>query len=321
MASEEASQLFVPQQTDALIRSRRKIEAIREVLDANPGASLKAAKDAVEAREAALQAGASPMAAPAPAVAADAGEGLPPQAVEAVRRGQTIEAIKHVREAYGLDLKTAKERVEAYARVNSGAAGHGLPPEAVEAMRRGRTVEAIQYVREAYGVDLRAAQERVEAYARRDSGAAGHGLPPDAVEAVRRGQTIEAIKHVREAYGLDLRTAKARVEAYARGDFAPAGGEGARIGDAAAPTHLPSDVVALLHGGDRGAACELLERKYSVATGDALRRIVEYEVGRKKRGMDGGARATVERGDGNGKVMLWALLVAGAVALVWWAMR
>ena len=46
--------LFVPPRVDAMLGSHRKIEAIKAVLDANPGASLRAAKAAVDARIAAL---------------------------------------------------------------------------------------------------------------------------------------------------------------------------------------------------------------------------------------------------------------------------
>ena len=39
---------------------------------------------------------------------------LPPEAIDALQRGNKIEAIKLVREAQKLDLKNAKDRVDAY---------------------------------------------------------------------------------------------------------------------------------------------------------------------------------------------------------------
>ncbi|WP_428995233.1 hypothetical protein, partial [Lysobacter enzymogenes] len=119
-------ELFVPPRIDALIRSQRKIEAVKAVLDANPGASLRAAKDAVEARTDALLAGSTPAgsasASPSPEKEALEISGLPAAAVEALLRGQMIEAIKLVRLAHGVDLRTAKQRVEAHARGDGGAA-------------------------------------------------------------------------------------------------------------------------------------------------------------------------------------------------------
>jgi len=211
-------ELFVPPRIDALIRGQRKIEAIKAVLDANPGASLRAAKDAVDARAEALLAGAVPSAASA------------------------------------------------------------SPP--------------------------REAQEL-------------SGLPAAAVEALLRGQVIEAIKFVRMAHGVDLRTAKQRVQAHMRGDSGHDAGElaasSAPAGAAAGP--LPADVVALLRAGDRGAAWQLLERKYAATSAQALRRIAEYEIARKGRR---GADATVASGDDNGRMMLWALLTAVAAVAAWW---
>lgn len=218
-------ELFVPPRVDALIRSQHKIEAIKAVLDANPGASLRAAKDAVEARTDALLAG--------PA---------------------------------------------------SAGAGSSPPP----------------------------GEDPLEL----------SGLPAAAVEALLRGQVIEAIKLVRLAHGVDLRTAKQRVEAHMRGDGSDDSGAAAAVSHepAAATTgDLPADVLALLRAGDRGAAWQLLERKYGATSAQALRRIAEHEIAGKQRGAGGGA--TVAAGDSNGRVMLWALLVAIAAVAVWWFVR
>lgn len=206
--------LFVPPRIDAMLRSHRKVEAVKAVLDANPGASLRAAKAAVDARIGALTAGSRPSSASQAEV----------------------------------------------------------------------------------GVEI-------------------SGMPAAAVEALLRGQMIEAIKLVRLAHGVDLRTAKQRVEAHARGDH-DASAAASREPAAATTGDLPADVLALLRAGDRGAAWQLLERKYGATSAQALRRIAEHEVARKQRGAGGGA--TVAAGDNNGRVMLWALLVAIAAVAAWW---
>ncbi|WP_439887758.1 hypothetical protein ACSX1C_00435 [Pseudomonas sp. MBLB4123] len=43
---------------------------------------------------------------------------LPPEVLEALRRGRKIEAIKRLREARGLDLREAKQEVEAFLQVH-----------------------------------------------------------------------------------------------------------------------------------------------------------------------------------------------------------
>ncbi|UZW59746.1 hypothetical protein [Lysobacter enzymogenes] len=216
--------LFVPTRADALIRGQRKVEAIKAVLDANPGASLRAAKDAVEARTDALLAGsaASPS---SPAGEARETAGLPAGALEALQRGQIIEAIKLVRLAHDVDLRTAKQRVEAHLRGDVGAD---------------------------VGIDADAAQ-------------------PDAA--------------------------------------------------ASAPGVLPADVASLLRGGDRGAAWQLLERKYGATATEALRRIGDHEIARKRGGRGGAAAgSTVMRGGDRGKLALWALLAAVAALAVAWVL-
>jgi len=47
---------------------------------------------------------------------AERSEALPPEAIDALQRGNKIEAIKIVREASKLDLKDAKDRVDDYVK-------------------------------------------------------------------------------------------------------------------------------------------------------------------------------------------------------------
>ena len=76
---------------------------------------------------------------------------IPPEAIAALRQGQTIQAIKLLREATGLDLKQAKDVIEA--RI-AGAA---------EALARGEVIEAIKRLRAANPqFDLKTAKELVE---------------------------------------------------------------------------------------------------------------------------------------------------------------
>ena len=49
---------------------------------------------------------------------AERGEALPPEAIDALQRGNKIEAIKLVRAAQKLDLKDAKDRVDAYVKTD-----------------------------------------------------------------------------------------------------------------------------------------------------------------------------------------------------------
>ncbi|QQP95774.1 hypothetical protein [Lysobacter enzymogenes] len=120
------SELFVPPPADALIRGGHKIQAIKAVIDANPGASLRAAKDAVEAYERRLLPGESAAAHDQERRQPDTG-GLPEAARQALMAGDRIAAIKIVRAAYGLDLRSALQRVDDHARGRPRAtAGGGL---------------------------------------------------------------------------------------------------------------------------------------------------------------------------------------------------
>lgn len=112
---------FLPPQVATLLASRRKIEAIKLVIDSNPGLKLRAAKDAVEDFERRMRAG---EVAASASPSADAPEdGLPEAARAAVHAGQTVLAIKIVRDAYGLDLRTAKQRVDGYMQGGVSAGG------------------------------------------------------------------------------------------------------------------------------------------------------------------------------------------------------
>lgn len=101
---------------------------------------------------------------------------LPPEVLEALRRGNAIEAIKLLRKSTGLGLKEAKETVEAQLRSGGGAAPRaeaaGLPfapssasdmPERVRAaLERGHKVEAVRLLRAQTGLGLREAKDQVE---------------------------------------------------------------------------------------------------------------------------------------------------------------
>lgn len=101
---------------------------------------------------------------------------LPPQAVAALQRGDTIEAIKLTREATGLGLKQAKEAVERHAHALAepppgftrapaivSASGGALPHDASLALQRGQVVEAVRLTREATGLGLKEAKQLVDA--------------------------------------------------------------------------------------------------------------------------------------------------------------
>lgn len=94
---------------------------------------------------------------------------LPPDAIQALRQGQTIAAIKIVREAAGLDLKAAKELVDAYLESHDAAApaaggpGVALPPAVAQALARGDLIDAIKQLRQAHpNFDLKTAKDLVE---------------------------------------------------------------------------------------------------------------------------------------------------------------
>jgi len=58
---------------------------------------------------------------------------LPPDVVDALRRGRKIDAIKLIRERQGLDLKDAKALVERFVAANRAEPGLAAPGEGVGA--------------------------------------------------------------------------------------------------------------------------------------------------------------------------------------------
>jgi ribosomal protein L7/L12 len=77
--------------------------------------------------------------------------GLPPEVIDAIRRGNPIEAIKLLR-ARGLGLAEAKAYIDAHVRgfatpTAAERATRALPPDAARALARGDKIEAIKLVR------------------------------------------------------------------------------------------------------------------------------------------------------------------------------
>ncbi|MEH6420915.1 ribosomal protein L7/L12 [Pseudomonas sp. CGJS7] len=145
---------FFPPQIATLLKSDNKIQAIKLLIDSNPGMGLREAKDAVEDYERRMRAGDLPVSA-VPAAGwsepAEAGSpqslGLPEAARVAIQRGELIVAIKIVREVHGLGLREAKDLVEAYAERGEAALVGVVAPASVSAKRgavgdSGRTVAA-----------------------------------------------------------------------------------------------------------------------------------------------------------------------------------
>ncbi|MFD0326161.1 MULTISPECIES: hypothetical protein [Lysobacter] len=178
---------FVPPQAATLLKSGDKIQAIKLVLDSNPGIGLRQAKDAVEEYERRLAIGALA----ASAVAANASTsrapkaGFPEAAREAIERGQTIVAIKIVREAYGLDLRQAKDLVEAYAKKGEAALGGvaapadpltlQLPAEVLMLILKGERTRAAQLLQANFGHSATDSVNRIADYeaARKKRGVIG----------------------------------------------------------------------------------------------------------------------------------------------------
>lgn len=102
-------------------------------------------------------------------------QSLPPEVVEAIRRGQIIEAIKLLRDA-GLGLKEAKAAVSAQAAGKpasfSGPAERAgpLPPEVSAALQRGDRIEAASLLRKASGLGLKESMDWIDASQRQGSG-------------------------------------------------------------------------------------------------------------------------------------------------------
>lgn len=218
----------------------------------------------------------------------------------------------------------------------SNSATPFIPPQVATLLAANRKIEAIKLVLDSNpGLGLRAAKDAVEGYqsnrqsaavastartavAAQSSGAGQVGdFPQAARQAIAAGNRILAIKIVREAYGLDLRSAMQRVDAYSE-EHAPDADDDADAGRASATANLPAEVVALILGGDRGRAAQLLEAKYGYSTRDAMTGIVAYELSRRRRGFGAAGGDTVRGGDNNGKMLVIAALIAIAAVATWY---
>jgi ribosomal protein L7/L12 len=132
-----------------------------------------------------------------------AGKSLPPDVLDALRRGRTIEAIKRLRQATGLGLAEAKSLVDAHVRGDAAAPpvhvpherrqkkddGRVLPDAVMNALARGDTTGAVKLLRERTGLGLNEARKRIEA-------AAGSTSFPDnvpRVEAPRHDPVPESL--------------------------------------------------------------------------------------------------------------------------------
>ncbi|QWF18118.1 hypothetical protein [Lysobacter capsici] len=211
-----------------------------------------------------------------------------------------------------------------------------IPPQVATLLAGNRKIEAIKLVLDSNpGLGLRAAKDAVEEYQRNGQSAAvaasargaaaqssGAGqvgdFPLAARQAIAEGNRIVAIKIVREAYGLDLRSAMQRVDAYDQARESPTDDDEAPSGGDGATGNLPAEVVALILGGDRGRAAQLLEAKYAYSTRDAMTGVVAYELSRKRRGFGAAGGDTVRSGDNNGKMLVIAALVAIAAVAAWY---
>ncbi|MDQ3205061.1 MAG: hypothetical protein M3Q40_00785 [Pseudomonadota bacterium] len=97
---------------------------------------------------------------------------LPPEAIAAIERGNTIEAIQHLRAATGTGLKEAKLAVDAYRRGQRARAAGGnasgqhdgtLTESAPDARVQATVAEAIKQVRDSHAGDIDRARARVDA--------------------------------------------------------------------------------------------------------------------------------------------------------------
>lgn len=219
----------------------------------------------------------------------------------------------------------------------SNSATPFIPPQVATLLAANRKIEAIKLVLDSNpGLGLRAAKDAVEDFQRNGSSAAvassarsaaakqpsGAGqvgdFPQAARQAIAAGNRILAIKIVREAYGLDLRSAMQRVDAYSEERAPDADDDDAAAGRNGATANLPAEVVALILGGDRGRAAQLLEAKYGYSTRDAMTGIVAYELSRRRRGFGAAGGDTVRGGDNNGKMLVIAALIAIAAVAAWY---
>lgn len=202
-----------------------------------------------------------------------------------------------------------------------------IPPQAATLLRADRKIEAIKLVLDANpGLGLRDAKNAVEHYQRQpaeggqihaapdEAPSPPEGFPAQAELALRSGNKIEAVKIVRAVHRLDLRDALAVVDAHLRGQHADASTTGVGAGRA----DLPADVTMALLRGDRVGALELLEKTHGLANAEAIKRVLDHERQRSKRGLSGRADGTVRRDESNAGMLWWALLIAVAAVTLWY---
>jgi ribosomal protein L7/L12 len=205
---------------DELIRSGNKIDAIKRHRELH-NVGLKEAKDAVDARAAALAPAAGTLLVDAELAAA-------------MRSNQKIQAIKRYRELYNVGLKDAKDAVEA---IMAGAAAppaappapppdNALQPELDRLIAADQKIMAIKHVRTVTNLGLREAKDAVEARISELASqvpnkiaapsAGPPGLQPKLDRLIRADQKILAIKHYKTLTNVGLKEAKDAVEARTR---------------------------------------------------------------------------------------------------------
>ena len=159
------------QQIRLMLAEGYKIGAIKLYRD-ETGATLKQAKDAVEAIEQD-----QPYERPG-----EIGQDLESQLTGLLQEGRKIDAIKRFREATGAGLKQAKDAVEAIEQGQPLAAvgkqEDSFEYQLIELLQTGRKIEAIKLFRERTGADLKEAKDAVEriATARHHGGERLHSI-------------------------------------------------------------------------------------------------------------------------------------------------
>lgn len=168
-----------------------RIEAIKQVREANHGVDLRAAMEAIDAHE---HGGEGHVTQAALSSMSESPPQLPSaEVIAAVSSGELIEAIKLVREQQGLGLKEAKELVDRYRsmpvlmrvhalgeKADQIASRHGvkIPAAAIDALAHGNVTAAIKAVRDEYRVGLKDAKQLVDAH--RDGSALQARMPQQA---------------------------------------------------------------------------------------------------------------------------------------------
>lgn len=94
---------------------------------------------------------------------------LPPEILDALRRGQAAEVVRRLREVAGRGIRVAKERSDARLPGFPTATLppnplRALPPDAARALARGNKIEAIKLARQETGIGLKEAKDWVEAH-------------------------------------------------------------------------------------------------------------------------------------------------------------